>query len=326
MVLLAEAIETTPHGSAPSQRARAVAQLAPRGWHTITRRRALLRRALIRSPLVRRWSDRRYDARRERHSPHVPSAAADQRTVLAELSTIGVAVRPADLPAAVVASADGFVEMLSRSNLAGPCVKATPRELAQDPILFAWGLSEHLLDLAECHIGLPVRYLGLEVKREKLQSASGHSHDVVRRWHRDHEDRRILKVIVYLSDTPTGAGPFGYVHQANSGAILESTGGSSLHGMTDDQMDAVVPRSQWKQVIGTRLTAIHVDTGQVFHRVFPPTDLERYSVTFAYSSRSPYMAYSHLMLPRHATRQLREHLSQRQRDALFVGGRRHLAR
>jgi hypothetical protein len=322
MVLLAEAIETDVHDGALVERAHAVGHLAPRGWRAVARKTAFLRRAFVRSPMVSRWSDHRYDSRRAHHAPHVPLVADDQCTVLAELSTTGVAVRPATLPADVVASADGFVEMLSRKNVDGPCVKATPRELAQDPTLFAWGLSDHLLDLAECHIGLPVRYLGLEVKRETVESASGDVHEVVRRWHLDHEDRRILKVIVYLSDVPTGAGPFGYLHLANSGAILESTGGAGRHGVTDDKMQTVVPRSQWKHVTGARLTAIHVDTGQVFHRVFPPTDFERYSVTFAYSSRTPHMVYSHLMLPRPAINQLRERLSQRQWDALCVGRRR----
>ena len=242
--------------------------------------------------------------------------------MLAELDDAGVAVRPADLPAGVVASADGLVDMLRRMTVDEPCVKATPRELAIDPTLFAWGLSDHLLDLAECHIGLPVRYLGMEVKRELVESADGRNHEAVRRWHLDHEDRRILKVIVYLNDVDAGAGPFGYIHRSHSDAILSSRG-RSVRGVTDDEMHTVVPRHEWTQVTGPRMTAVVVDTGQVFHRVFPPTAAERYSVTFAYSSRTPYYSYSRLMLPSNAIKQLRQQLSQRQWDALCVGrGRR----
>ena len=176
-----------------------------------------------------------------------------------------------------------------------------------------------MLNLAECHIGLPVRYLGIEVKREMVGSADGGNLEVVRRWHLDHEDRRILKVIVYLSDVHDGAGPFGYVHQSHSDAIRESPRGRDLRGVPDAEMQNVVPQREWNRVTGPRMTAVHVDTGQVFHRVFPPTGSERYSVTFAYSSRSPYYTYSRLMLPRRAIRQLRERLSQRQWDALCVG-------
>jgi hypothetical protein len=293
--------------------------LLPRGMSAVARRGAFARRAATQMPLVSRLSDRRYENRRARHASNLPHVSVDQRTVLADLSDAGAAVRHADLPAGVVAAADGLVELLRHKTVDEPCVKATPRELAVDPTLFTWGLSDHLLDLAECHIGLPVRYLGMEVKRELVDSAEGRNHEVVRRWHLDHEDRRILKVIVYLSDVDAGAGPFGYVHRSRSAAILDSTGGRNLRGVPDDKMQTMVPRHEWVRVTGPRMTAIHVDTGQVFHRVFPPTDAERYSVTFAYSSRSPYYAYSRLMLPHRAIRQLREQLSPRQWDALCVG-------
>lgn len=115
-----------------------------------------------------------------------------------------------------------------------------------------WGLSDQLLDLAECHIGLPVRYLGVEAKREMVESAEGRSREVVRRWHLDDEDRRILKVVVYLSDVDAGAGPFGFVHQSRSGGILDSTNGRNLRGVSDDEMQTVVPQSEWRQVARTK--------------------------------------------------------------------------
>lgn len=303
----------------PSSKTHTVRTLVPRGMRAVARRGAFVRRAAMQTSLISHVSDRRYDARRASHAHNVPDVSDQLRTVLDELSDAGVAVRSADLPADVVASADRLIELLRKKTVPEPCVKATPRELALDPTLFAWGLSEHLLDLAECHIGLPVRYLGAEVKRETVGTAAGRPHEVVRRWHLDHEDRRILKVIVYLSDVHAGAGPFGYVHQGKNDAILASTKGRNVGGVPDDEMLTVVPRDAWGQVTGPRMTSIYVDTGQVFHRVFPPSDSERYSVTFAYSSTSPYYTYSRLMLPRPALDQLRERLSQRQWDALCVG-------
>jgi len=308
----------TPVADADVAPAHAARALVPRVVSAVARRGAFLRRAATRLPLVSQLSDRRYQRRLTEHASQLPLPSADQLEVLVALNDAGVAVRPADLPAEVVDSADGLVELLRRKNIDEACVKATPRELAVDPTLFMWGLSDHLLDLAECHIGLPVRYLGMEVKRELVQSAEGRNHEVVRRWHLDHEDRRIVKVIVYLSDVDAGAGPFGYIHQAHSAAIRGSRG-LDVRGVPDDEMNDVVPRRQWAKVTGPRMTSVLVDTGQVFHRVFPPTETERYSVTFAYSSRSPYYAYSRLMLPRRAIEQLRERLSPRQWDALCVG-------
>ncbi|BBZ29777.1 hypothetical protein MMAD_40720 [Mycolicibacterium madagascariense] len=319
VVMLAEA----PEKVVGPEEADTHRDLVAHGRRAIARRGGLLRRAVLQSPLVSPLDDRRYERRRARHAALVPDVAAEEQSVLDELGTAGVAVRPAELPPDVVASADRLVDALRASDAGGPCVKATSRQLAADPTLFAWGLSDRQLDLAECHIGLPARYLGLEVKRERVASAAGHGHDVVRRWHLDHEDRRILKVIVYLSDVPTGGGPFGYIHRSNSDAILASGHGRDPEGMSDAAMRTVVPADEWNQVTGRRLTAIHVDTGRTFHRVFPPTDVERYSVTFAYSSRTPFMVYPHLMPPRDAIPPLRERFSSRQWDALCVGhGRR----
>lgn len=318
MVLLSQGVDRDVE-DAPPKRSRALRTLPPRGVRSVGRRWALLRRALLRSPLVCDVGDRRYEARRAHHAPALPRVSDHHRTLLNELGDAGVAVRSAHLPPDVVGSAKHFVDLLRSKDVHEPCAKATPRELARDPRLFAWGLSEHLLDLAECHIGLPARYLGVEVKRETVDTAEGRPHEVVRRWHLDHEDRRIFKVIIYLSDVHSGAGPFGYIHLSNSATVRASAKGFDFRGVPDDRMLAVVPRNEWEQVTGPRMTAIYVDTGQVFHRVFPPRDTERYSVTFAYSSRTPFYTYSRLMLPRESLHQLRERLSPRQWEALCVG-------
>jgi hypothetical protein len=186
-----------------------------------------------------------------------------------------------------------------------------------------WGLSEDVLDLAECHIGLPPRYLGVEVKREIVRPAAGHSHAAVRRWHLDYEDRRILKVIVYLSDVDTGSAPFEYIDLQTSAALLNGRGHGHRMARLGEPELAKIPESKRKQVTGSRMTAVYVDTGRVLHRVRPPLTSERYSVTFAYCSRRPYLTYSDLMLSRAAVRQLRESMSVRQWQALrgnSIGG------
>jgi hypothetical protein len=289
--------------------------LIPRAASAAMRRAAFCRRAVFQSPLVKPWDDARYETRLTKHANHAPAVSAAQGEVLAELRDSGVAVRTIALPADVLACADGLVDLLRRKPTSEPCVKATPRELADDPTLFIYGLSPHLLDLAERHIGLPVRYLGVEAKRELVDPAINGRHQVVRRWHLDHEDRRILKVIVYLGDVHHGAGPFGYVHQSHTD-VVRALGGRVHAAVSDEIMQTVVPRDEWQEVTGPRSTAIYVDTGQVFHRVFPPSTAERYSISFAYSSSTPYYTYSRLMLPRRALRHLRTLLTQRQWDAL----------
>jgi hypothetical protein len=290
---------------------RVIRELLSRGYWALRRRSAFIRCSLRGS---RR--DVRFEARRLQHADNLPELSDENSDILADLRKTGVAVRPVKLPTAVGDSARRFAELLCSKRTDAPCAKTTSRELAWDPTLFMWGLSDELLDLAECHIGLAPRYLGVEVKREMVNPAAGHTHQAVRRWHLDHEDRRILKVIVYLSDVDSASGPFEYLDLPTSTVVLSGMDRPCRSARLDERVRAEAPTHKRRQVTGPPMTAIYVDTGQVVHRVSPPLDRERYSVTFGYCSRRPYLTYSQLMLPASALRALREDLSRRQCEAL----------
>jgi hypothetical protein len=291
---------------------RPLRKLVARSFWAVKRRVAFVKRS---------WSsagsraDDRYEARRSLHTANLPLLTREGNDILAELRDTGVAVRTLELPTPALDSAHRFIEMLRSKQTDEPCAKTTSRELAWDPRIFTFGLSEELLDLAECHIGLPPRYLGVEVKREIVNPAAGHSHAAVRRWHLDHEDRRILKVVVYLSDVDSSSAPFAYIDLPTSAAVLRS-GRHHRPARLEETVRARVPSHKRRQVIGPRMTAIYVDTGQVLHRVVAPVDAERYSVTFAYCSRSAQLIYPQLMLPASGLRELRDVLSARQWHAL----------
>jgi hypothetical protein len=296
---------------APPRR-RGIRELLPRGYWVVKRRAAFVQRSLSSYS----GGNNRYEARRSLHADNLPLLSREHSGILADLRDTGVAIRTLELPTSVLDSACRFIDILRSKPTNEPCAKTTSHELAWDPSLFIWGLSEDLLDLAECHIGLPPRYLGVEVKREIVNPAAGHSHAAVRRWHLDHEDRRILKVIVYLSDVDSSSAPFGYIDLPTSAAVLSRRGRRYHSARLDEAVRAEVPVHRRRQVTGPRMTAIYVDTGQVLHRVFPPVESERYSVTFAYCSRRPHLTYPQLMLPGAAARELRNALSPRQWQAL----------
>lgn len=84
-------------------------------------------------------------------------------------------------------------------------------------------------------------------------------------WHRDPEDRYILKMFMCLSDVDDGAGPFTYApgtHQKGTSRQLPPY----LHkdGMTprsdDSQMATVVPPERWVTCKGKKGTIIFADT------------------------------------------------------------------
>lgn len=79
-------------------------------------------------------------------------------------------------------------------------------------------------------------------------------------WHRDPEDRYIIKIFVLLSDVDTGCGPFQYApgtHMKSSNAELMAV---DRYGLSDDDMSSLVPREQWFVGTGAQGTIIFADT------------------------------------------------------------------
>jgi hypothetical protein len=274
--------------------------------------RGKAKRAWLRAPFVKQWSEARYAAQLERHADKLPRLAPDRAGIATDLRQECVAQREVTtmIPDVVLDVADRFVADLRRSTSPERTVRVAPVDLAADPALFLWGLTDENLDLAENHIGMPVHYLGVEVKRER---ADGRAEDV-RQWHMDIEDRRMLKMIVYLSYVDDGCGPFEYIDATRSGQATRALRYSSGF-VSDDVMDRVVPRESWRRVVGPRLSTVFVDSSRIFHRVLAPTTTDRYSMTFSYSSIASYQVFPEFMLSAKALRGLAHELTPRQRAA-----------
>ena len=84
-------------------------------------------------------------------------------------------------------------------------------------------------------------------------------------WHRDwREDHYVLKAFVYLEDVDDGRGPFTYVPGTHVRGQKRVDPVTALEGTnrraTDDQMAAVVPRSEWLSATGAAGTLLFADT------------------------------------------------------------------
>jgi hypothetical protein len=214
-----------------------------------------------------------------RHAENLPRLTHDRYEILEELRREGVAQRDAmaTIPRGVLEAADRFVKRLQLSTSRERSFRYSPDDLATEPVLYKWGLTDDNLDLAENYIGLPVHYRGVELKRER---ADGIARDV-RQWHMDIDDRRMLKLIIYLSDVDDNGGPFEYIDPARSAQAARALHYSSGF-VSDVVMDRIVPIENRIRVTGPRLCATLVDTSRVFHRAHPPTATDRYSMTFCY--------------------------------------------
>jgi len=90
-------------------------------------------------------------------------------------------------------------------------------ELGLDDPWFRASASPRLLDVANSYLGLlsKLEYVDVWYSRPQPQEADRVSSQ---RWHRDFNDRRLVKTFLYLVDVDEGAGPFQYVPGSAPGA------------------------------------------------------------------------------------------------------------
>lgn len=136
--------------------------------------------------------------------------------------------------------------------------------------------------MVENYLGLPARYLGADLRCER---ATGEAIGV-RQWHRDIEDYRMLKLLVWLNDVDDQGGPFEFIDRTRTAELTRSLRYVSGY-VNDEAVDRLVPSSEWRRAIGPMWTCVVADPRNVFHRAMPPTRDDRYSLTFSFTSRSP---------------------------------------
>lgn len=167
-------------------------------------------------------------------------------------------------------------------------IRATSAQLMQYEELFHWGLSDRLLKIVESYLGLPVAYDGLDFV---LSIADGKEIGQ-RAWHRDREDRRMIKVCVYLNHVDRDGGPFECLKPETNSFVCNSVA-------EQDRYKSIF-HEDLKQLLGTRAsdgiqtctgtagTVIFIDTAVNYHRGKPPTKLNRSAIFFSYFSRAPW--------------------------------------
>jgi len=80
-------------------------------------------------------------------------------------------------------------------------------------------------------------------------------------WHRDVNDKVILKLFVYLNDVEEQNGPFTYIEATPSARVPRD----GDHYMPDPFIDRSVARDEWRCVKGPAGTAFLIDTGRCLH-------------------------------------------------------------
>lgn len=275
------------------------------------------REVVARVPIFRSRDERRREDRRLAHAPDIPTLHPDDAHLVQRLGADGVvmtslgALALPDTAELQRVLSDIRVQLEARSASGVSTVRATNDEVADHAVIWRWGMSERLLDIVENYLGLPPRYYGAEVRCEVADTRTFD----VRQWHRDVEDDRLFKILIWLNDVDIDGGPFEYVSRPLTKSATDDLAYVSGF-VSDDVLASAVDRSQWQAGIGDQWTAAIADTASVFHRAKPPTLRNRYSATFTYSSWHPRKLYPKIPFTPAQTGRIRAGLSVRQSSCL----------
>lgn len=229
-----------------------------------------------------------YWQRRLRHRRLLPALGDGERALVRTLARDGgvvTSLTALSVPgtARMMAEADRLmVSLVGRPPVKGGFgVQATPGEIDAYPDLIRWGLDERLLAIVGNYIGLPVIYRGLTARRD----IAGGEQVETRLFHRDNEDNRIIKIIVYLNDVDDTGGPYEFIPRGVAPASWRIPVSGSR--ASDEAVSRAVPKSRWVACNGARGTAVFTDTCRVFHRGRIAQSADRQAVFFCYNSATP---------------------------------------
>lgn len=237
----------------------------------------------------------RYERALLEHRSKLPHLDPTQGRILDDLRTRGVALTSLDEMAVVgseelLSSARTISEDLARQarrpeNVGKQTVQATSTQLLEHPGIFRWGLSDWVLQIVECYLGLPVGYDGLSY----YYSVADGREAGPRQWHRDREDRRMLKVALYVNDVDDLGGPFQTLPPEISRRVGDPRQFDYRPLMESDLHDRIGDDTSMRPITctGPTGTVFFCDTAQYFHRGKPPIAADRSAIFFSYFARPP---------------------------------------
>jgi hypothetical protein len=106
------------------------------------------------------------------------------------------------------------------------------------------------------------------------------------RWHRDYNDKHLLKVFLYLVDVDENMGPFQYVAGSQPGGLYGNAWGwqpLGKHYPTEEELEARVPGDAVQTFTGPAGTLVFCNTAGFHRGGFSTTD-PRVLATATYSS------------------------------------------
>lgn len=280
-----------------------------------------IRREIGKIPIIKAQQDKAYQKLLKQHAALLPKLNHEETIILKTLKEEGTCIIPINnLKIAATNSmlkvAGNLIDQL-KSMSSQMChndysIEFTKSQLIKYPEIFLWGLEKKLLDIIENYIGLPVIYQGLVMRRD---IANGRKAGV-RQWHLDWEDRRMIKIIIYLNDVDTDGGPYEYISRHLTLKGMKSLKYDNFGFVSDEAMEEAISRDNWQTCVGQAGTVVITDTSNVFHRAKPAIKDDRFAITLCYTSVEPYVIWKGSSISQEHWQAIDSRITQRQRSCL----------
>ncbi len=158
-------------------------------------------------------------------------------------------------------------------------------ELGADDPWFGAVSSHRLLDIANAYVEMWSKLEYVDVWYSVPQPAAAERISS-QRWHRDYNDKHLLKVFLYLVDVDEDMGPFQYVAGSHPGGPYEDAWGWQPLGQnypTEEELETRIPAAAVRTFTGPAGTLLFCNTAG-FHRGGFSTTKPRVLATATYSS------------------------------------------
>jgi hypothetical protein len=158
-------------------------------------------------------------------------------------------------------------------------------QLGLDDPWFRAAASRRLLDIANSYLEMWSKLEYVDVWYSVPQTA-GAERISSQRWHRDYNDKHLLKVFLYLVDVDEAMGPFQYVPGSQPGGPYADAWPWEPLGQnypTEEELEARIPSSEVRAFTAPKGTLIFCNTAG-FHRGGFSTTSPRVLATATYSS------------------------------------------
>ena len=281
-----------------------------------------LKREIYRIPALQTIKDRAYHKALENHAGLLPNLDSQGASIVEKLRQEGTCIIPIEelglsstdtMMSTAYSLADKLKLAFNQESQSNGCeIGSSPEDLREFPEILLWALEPKLLDIIENYIALPILYQGFAMRK----SVADGRYSGVRRWHIDWEDRRIIKVIVYLNDVVAGGGPYEYISRDLTSEAIKKLNYYNLGYVSDEEMSAAIPKSNWTACLAKKGSVVISDTSSVFHRAQPPTDRERFSITFCYTSTMPQVLWRGRKISQQQWESIDRNTNQRQKNCL----------